>query len=80
MFVHSIEKQQPISVDIIDNTIITDKVSDVDFDDIEDEDVENKDISKYAEEYFKGMDNESELNELFVDIEKEARNDMVEFE
>ena len=78
--VHSIEKQQPISVDIIDNTIITDKVSDVDFDDIEDEDVENKDISKYAEEYFKGMDNESELNELFVDIEKEARNDMVEFE
>lgn len=74
--IHRIENNKPISVDVIDNTILD--VSNSSSCDIITSDV--KEIDEYLEEYLEGKDNKTDLITIFSEIKKEAEQRMKEFE
>lgn len=74
--IHKIEKQKPISVDVIDNTILDQKPG-------EDHNIElsdTKDLNDYLNEYLKDSENKDTLIELFDIIKQEAEQKMMEVE
>lgn len=73
--VNRIEKLSPLTLDIIDNTIL--ETEKTDSSDQQEVDEEAKEIEDYAEEYIQG---DKELSALFKDVEQEARERMKEIE
>jgi DNA repair exonuclease SbcCD nuclease subunit len=69
-----IEKLNPLTLDVIDNTIID---VDASIEEQEKEDSKTKEFEDYAEDYIKGDKN---LYAMFKDIEQEARDKMKEIE
>ena len=73
--IHSIETMKPISVDVIDNTIIEKQTDD---DNVQLS--ESKELTDYLDEYLKDHDHKCTLIELFDTIKQEAEQKMMEVE
>src|SRR5690554_147412 len=74
--VHRIEKQKPISVDVIDNTILDSPA-------VVDQPIElseTKDLTDYLDEYLKDHEKKDTLLNLFDIIKQEAEQKMMEVE
>lgn len=76
-FVYRIEQQGPISVDLIDNTIID--RSNVSADDEEGSD-EVKELSEYVDDALEGNEKKDDLKALFDEVFEEAKARMAEVE
>ena len=73
--IHKIEKHKPISVDVIDNTIVE---KNIDTGDIEVS--ETKDIDDYVDEYLKDSEHKDVLLSMFSQIKSEAWEKIKEIE
>lgn len=74
--IHRIEKVKPLSVDVIDNTIID--VETVEADEVELS--ETKEVDDYVEEFLQESPNKAILVSMFNEIHEEARQRMKEVE
>jgi len=74
-FINRLEKSNPVSVDVIDNTVVEREFSSDDQDD-----VEIKELHEYAKEALEGVDNGDDLMVLFNRVHDEAKERMKEIE
>lgn len=74
--VHRVEKTKPLSVDVIDNTILDVDTTDVD----EVELSETKDINDYVDEFLKESPNKETILAMFGEIHDEAQQRLKEVE
>jgi DNA repair exonuclease SbcCD nuclease subunit len=74
--IHRIEKVKPLSVDVIDNTILDVQVNDTSEVELSD----SKDIKDYVDEFLKDSESKSTLVSMFDEIYTEAQQRMKEIE